>query len=54
VDSVHAISSIDALAEAITKKATSQRFIVGIDGMDGVGKTTLANLLAPMLDAAVI
>lgn len=46
---MHAVTTINDLAEAVPRKVSAQAVLVGIDGFDGAGKTTLAFALAQKL-----
>ncbi|HET6433404.1 hypothetical protein [Dyella sp.] len=44
-----AVTALDELLQAVPDKTTAQSVVVGIDGFDGTGKTTLAYALAERL-----
>lgn len=46
---MHVITTINDIAEAVPRKVSAQAVLVGIDGFDGTGKTTLAFALAKKL-----
>lgn len=47
-------SEEDLARAVLSENAVGASFVLGIDGNDGVGKTTLANTIAPLLNAFVL
>lgn len=47
-------SSVRAVAEAIARLPRARRNLVAVDGVDGAGKTTFADLLASAVDRPVV
>ena len=47
-------ASLARAAEAIARLPRDRRTLVAIDGLDGAGKTTFADRLAPLLDRPVV
>lgn len=48
------MSSLARAARAIARLPRDRRVLVGVDGVDGAGKTTFADRLAPLLDRPVV
>ena len=48
------MSALDRAAEAIERLPRGRRTLVAVDGLDGAGKTTFADRLAPRLDRPVV
>jgi uridine kinase len=48
------MSALERAAEAIARLPRDRRVLVGVDGVDGAGKTTFADRLAPLLDRPVV
>jgi uridine kinase len=47
-------ASLARAAEAIERLPRDRRTLVGVDGLDGAGKTTFADRLAPLLERPVV
>ena len=48
------MNALDRAAEAIAALPRDRRTLVAVDGLDGAGKTTFADRLAPRLDCPVV
>ena len=48
------MSALERAAEAIARLPRDRRVLVAVDGVDGAGKTTFADRLAPLLERPVV
>jgi hypothetical protein len=52
---MESITSIDALCVEVTRRVTDRKIrVIGIDGLDGVGKTFIAEKIAEQLNAGLV